>query len=396
MKRILSFLFLVTLLLTACTTTSSPETLPPDPQPVDDSTPTLAPYEDDTPSPPEIDAPIVESPTLVSIHFVNSLDGWGATETEIVRTNDGGVTWYNLTPIGLSETGYSVEMFVLDADHVWVQMPDYENYYSNGFLYHTSDGGMNWSSINTPFSGGDIQFLDANNGWVLADLGVATGSNAIAVYQTTDGGTTWTRKFTNDPNDPNASESLPLGGLKAGIAPVNMQTAWIYGVVYAPGTIYLFRTDDGGATWISVDLPVPQDVENFELSIDQDQMKFVSSNDGFIAMRFTGDTYQLAVYVTRDGGNTWTLTPTLLPEGGSADFMSAEEIVFYNGQQFYVTRDAARTWSIIPPDVKFDEIFAGMDFANASTGWVLTLDPNNHRSLYKTGDGGATWFPIVP
>ena len=397
MKRLNSFLFFL-VLLTACTTTTVPPTpKPPLPatQPVEE-TPTLAPYADDTPSPPKLDLPVVDSPALTSVHFVNSLDGWGVTETEIVRTTDGVTAWYNATPPELTEAGYSVEMFVLDTNNVWVQLPDYENYYHNGFLYRTSDGGMTWSNINTPFSGSDIQFIDANNGWALADLGVGAGSNAVAIFQTTDGGATWTQKFTNDPNNPNASESLPLGGLKSGIAAVNTQTAWVYGVVYSSGTVYLFRTDDGGTNWISVDLPFPPGAENYELSIDQDQMKFISPNDGFIAMRFTGDAYQLAVYETHDAGNTWTLTQTLIPGGGSADFVSAEEAVIYNGDQFYVTRDAARTWSIIPPDVKFGEIFAGMDFVNASTGWVVTLDQNNHRSLYKTADGGATWFPIVP
>lgn len=397
MKRILPFLFLL-LLLTACTAntaTSTPEPSSPVTPSVEES-PTPAPYPDDTPLPPKLDLPVVESPALTSINFINSLDGWGVTETQIVRTNDGGTTWYNVTPPNITETGYGVEIFVLNNDHVWMHMPDFDNFPNSGFLYRTSDGGMTWTNTNTPFSGGDIQFLDANNGWVLADLGVGAGSNAVAVFQTTDGGATWTQKFTNDPNKPNASESLPLGGLKAGMTPINMQTAWIYGVVYSPATIYLFRTDDGGVNWISVELPVPPGTENFELSIDPGQMKFISSNDGFIAMRFTGNTYQLAVYETHDAGNTWSLTPTLIPGGGSADFISVEETVIYNGEQFLVTRDAARTWSIIPPDVKFGEIFAGMDFVNASTGWVVTLDPNNLRSLYKTGDGGATWFPVIP
>jgi hypothetical protein len=46
--------------------------------------------------------------------------------------------------------------------------------------------------------------------------------------------------------------------------------------------------------------------------------------------------------------------------------------------------------------VKFGDVFAGMDFSDPNTGWVITLDPNNHRSLYGSGDGGATWFPIIP
>jgi len=132
------------------------------------------------------------------------------------------------------------------------------------------------------------------------------------------------------------------------------------------------------------------------LGIDQDQMKFVSPIHGYIAMRITGEAYQLAVYVTDDAGSTWRLTPTLIPDGGSADFLSAEDAVIYNGQQFYVTRDAAQTWTIVPPDVKFDDVFAGMDFSNPSTGWVITLDPANQRFLYRSGDGGRSWFPIAP
>jgi photosystem II stability/assembly factor-like uncharacterized protein len=113
-------------------------------------------------------------------------------------------------------------------------------------------------------------------------------------------------------------------------------------------------------------------------------------------MRVSSDTVNLAIYTSSDAGNTWMLTPTLIPIGGSADFLSAVEAVVYNGDQFYVTRDAARTWSIIPPDVNFGETFAGMDFVNPNSGWVITIDPTtNHRSLYRTSDGGATWFPIV-
>ncbi len=286
---------------------------------------------------------------------------------------------------------------VLDNNRVWVHLPDYNNYPNSGTLHRTMDGGLTWNSATSPFSGGDIHFLDENNGWALADLGVGAGSNAVAIYQTTDGGATWTQKYTNDPNLANAGDSLPLGGLKAGISPVNMQTAFVYGVTYSSGTPYLFRTDDGGANWSAVTLPLPTGAENFELGIDRDQMKFISPNDGFIAMRLTGDAYQLAVYVTRDGGNTWALTPTLIPEGGSAVFMSAEEAAIYNGKQFYVTRDAARTWSIVPPDVKFGEMFAGIAFSDPGNGWVVTLDTTtNHRSLYRTGDGGLTWFPVIP
>ena len=370
--------FLV-LMLSACTVT--------------ESTPTPYP---DTPSPAELNAPLVESPALVSIHFINELDGWGVTETQIVRTNDGGITWYNVTPPDVTETGYSVEMFALDNNHVWIQKPDIDNYPNSGTLYRTSDGGLTWMNVMTPFSGGDLNFIDAESGWILADLGVGAGSMGVSIFQTTDGGATWEQKYTNDPNLSNAGDSLPLGGLKNGLIPLNMQTAWVYGVVYSPSNLYLFRTDDGGESWFPVSVQLPAGGENSEVGIDRDQMKFVSATDGFLVVRMAGDSTQTAVYTTRDGGNMWTLTPTLIPNGGPTDFLSSEEAVIHNGEQFYVTRDAARTWTIIPPDIKFGESLAGMDFVNVSLGWVITLDPtNNHRSLYRTSDGGATWSPVV-
>src|SRR5688572_21353939 len=53
----------------------------------------------------DIDAPLIEGPSLVSVHMLDTVNGWGVTETQIVRTNDGGVTWYNVTPHGITETG---------------------------------------------------------------------------------------------------------------------------------------------------------------------------------------------------------------------------------------------------------------------------------------------------
>ena len=349
----------------------------------------------DTPAPPALDAPPVESPALIDIQFFNELEGWGLTETSIVRTNDGGVTWYNVTPPDLVEVGSTVQIYFLDKDHAWVQKPDFNNFPNNGLLYHTTDGGLNWSISSTPFSGGDLSFVDNNRGWMLADLGVGAGSNAVAVFQTNDAGATWTQTYTNDPNLPEASDSLPLGGIKSDLVPLNMQTAWVGGVVYSPGTVYLYRTDDAGHTWSPVSLALPDGAENFELGVDRDQMRFVSSQDGFLVVRMSGDSTQTAVYLTNNGGDTWTLTPTLIPEAGQSDFISADEAIIYDGEQFYVTRDAARTWATVSPNIVFGDSFAAMDFVNLESGWIITV-AEDQRALYRTQDGGASWLPVTP
>ncbi|MGB8984037.1 MAG: hypothetical protein WCC12_19360 [Anaerolineales bacterium] len=352
----------------------------------------------DTPAPAPLNALTVEAPGLIRIQFFNELDGWGLTESQLVRTNDGGLTWYNVTPPEVTEVG-TVATFILDNEHVWLQRPDFANYPNSGFIYYTADGGLTWTASTVPFSGGDLTFLDASNGWMLADLGMGAGSNAVAVFQTSDGGLTWTQTYTNDPNNPQAGDSLPLGGLKSDLVPLDMQTAWVGGVIYSPGTIYLHRTDDGGRTWSPVELELPAGAENFELGIDRDQMQLVTDRDGFLAVRMAGDSTRTAVYVTHDAGRTWTLTPTLIPDAGASDFLSAQDAVIYNGQQFYVTHDAAATWSTVSPDIVFGDAFAGMDFVNTNAGWIITVDlndPENHRSLYRTGDGGVTWSAVLP
>jgi photosystem II stability/assembly factor-like uncharacterized protein len=391
----LKFIWAVLILvLAACN--MSVDTLTPAPgETVETTGPTPSPYPD-TPAPPAIDAVRIEEPALMDIEFSNELDGWGITETQIVRTNDGGVTWYDVTPEEIEATTDILETFFLDHEHIWLLEPDFNNFPNNGLLYHTADGGLTWSVSSTPFSGGDLSFVDARNGWMLADLGVGAGSNAVAVFQTTDGGATWTQTFTNDPNDPEAGDSLPLGGLKSDLVPLDMQTAWVGGVVYAPGTLYLYRTANAGQDWAQLNLGLPEGAENAELSINEDQMALFPSGSGFLALYMAGEIPQTAIYTTDNSGNAWRLTPTLLPGTGEMDFLSGEEAVLYNGEQFYLTRDAARTWTAITPGIVFGDSFVTMDFVAPNAGWVITMDPSNNRSFYRTHDGGATWLPVAP
>ncbi len=408
MKKILTFLFLLSF-ITACTAapaTQSPQ-LPSASAPVAteatgmEATATetaaiaqsaIAPA--NTPLPAVVEAPLIDSPSIIFIEMLDEVYGWGVTETEIVSTNDGGATWYNVTPPGLTDIGYSVLTDFLDKSHAWVQIVDPNNYPNGGTLYRTSDGGLAWESFETPFSAGDMEFVDENNGWMMADLGVGAGSMAIAVFQTNNGGATWSRTYTNNPNIEGAGDTLPLGGIKVMMVPLNMNTAWIGGVVYSSGSTYLFRTDDSGRTWSQVSMMLPDDAQSSELTIEQ--IKFFSPTQGFLVIRMTSTTQETILYTTNDGGKTWNPAPATLPNSGVLEIPSTAEIVFYYNDQFYVTKDAANTFEVVDPDIAFGESLTDMSFVNSSTGWVIATSPANQRTLYKTKDGAKTWFPIIP
>jgi len=413
MKKTLSFLtstllsasFLLSFIVSSCGAPApqmEPQTeAPAQPEPA--ATPTLpntqsAPQpalpSDGTPLPQEIDAPLIDSPSIISIYMMDEVYGWAITERHIIRTNDGGVTWYNVTPPGLNGAGYSVFVDFHDMYHAYIQVVDPNNYPFGGTLHRTSDGGITWDSAETPFSAGDLEFVDADNGWIMADIGIGAGSMAVSVLQTNDGGRTWNRTYTNDPNLEGADDSLPLGGIKVMLRVVDMQNAWIGGVIYSSGSAYLFRTEDGGRTWAGVSLILPEEAQASELAVEQ--LGFLSPTRGYLALRMTSANLQTILYRTDDGGETWELLPTRLPGGGFLEILSAEEIVFYSGGRFYVTKDAGETFDVVEPDTSFGETVTSMSFANSSTGWVVTTRPINRRAFYKTTDGGTTWTQLIP
>jgi len=165
------------------------------------------------------------------------------------------------------------------------------------------------------------------------------------------------------------------------------------GVVYSSGSTYLFRTDDGGKTWSQVTMMLPGKAQSSEMTIEQ--VKFLTPSQGFLAIRLTSNSLETIFYITQDGGQTWNPAPASLPNSGKLEIPSATEMIFYYNSQFYVTKDAANTFETITPNVAFGEFLTDMNLVNASTGWVITTSPTNQRTLYKTTDGGLTWFPLI-
>jgi photosystem II stability/assembly factor-like uncharacterized protein len=376
MKRIIALIVLV-LILSACSQSVTP-------------TPTgSAPV---TAAPPTLSAPIVSAPAFTAIHMIDSTNGWAITDTGVIRTNDGGATWHDVTPSGVTKLGYGTTFYFLDSNHGWVVSGNPQSDPPTGTLYRTQDSGATWQSSAVNFFMGNMAFVNASNGWMMASLSVAMGSNAVAIFQTTDSGATWKQTYVNDPNQPGAATTLPLGGLKDGITPTDMNNAWVGGITYANGVIYLYQTQDGGATWKLQPVQIPAGYEQAQFETVGPQ--FVNAQNAYMPVHTTNQYGTLmAVYYSHDGGANWALTPTLIPNGVPMDFVSATDGFVWNGTEFYVTHDGAKTWTTVSPGVAFGDNFAGMDFVSTTTGFVLTNDTHT-VILYKTTDGGATWTVI--
>ncbi len=340
----------------------------------------------DAPTPvPQINLPLIESPNLWSVYFVDESFGWGVTETKVVRTNDGGVTWYDATPPGLDFVGYGPYVF-LDALTAWI-LDD------NGTLYRTTNGGASWTWGAVPFVYGSLQFLDASNGFAMADLGAGAGSQGVAIYKTNDGGAVWQMVFQHEPG---VDKSLPLGGQKYGFTFLNDSRGWIGGSIPVDGYVYLYITQDGGATWSETNLALPAGYEAAQTG--NYAPLFFSATEGILPVNMVlpaDPGIATVFFVTRDGGLTWT-PGQAIPSGRPASIYSVNDIVAWGGGSFYISHDGGQSWGSVTPDTDFTDLLSDVQFVNANTGWALTTHDGVDTSLYKTDDGGATWSLLIP
>jgi photosystem II stability/assembly factor-like uncharacterized protein len=377
MKKLLPLL-LILLFTAACTTPTA----------------TPAPAEPPTASAPPVSLPVVEAPQLVQSYFVDAHNGWGITETKIVCTEDGGVTWYNVTPAGVEQINYAPFVFV-DAQAAAFLIANAD--YATGTLYRTTDGGVSWAAHNVPFAYASLQFLDVQNGFALAALGAGAGSEAVALFKTTDGGANWSRVFINDPTVSDSSDSLPLGGQKSGFTFLNESRGWVGGSIPMDNVIYLYETQDGGVTWnLARNIALPAGYEGAQTGNSAPQ--FFSATEGILVASMvvpSQDGMITIVYRTRDGGQTWT-PGTAIPRARPVDFHTASEGVAWVGGQFYVTRDAGQSWGAVQPNEDFADALVSLQFVDSLNGWAMVSRDGVHTSLYKTADGGATWSALIP
>ena len=100
----------------AVTATASPlpaTAAPTVPAPTDTATPIPS-----TSAPSQPALPVAASPSIQSLYMLDLNNGWALTDTGVVRTADGGSTWYNATPGGLN--GAPASPFFLDDRTGWL------------------------------------------------------------------------------------------------------------------------------------------------------------------------------------------------------------------------------------------------------------------------------------
>jgi len=342
---------------------------------------------------------------LRDIQMMTAADGWGMEREgakRILRTVDGGLTWRDVSVPGvvpsLAESAYFMNLTDAWMANASITTSPTGSITSTVTVYRTADGGNTWQA-GTPFEVpgeglGSLKFLDPQYGWSLIGLGAAAGSEAVAIYRTTDGGDTWEQvSLTAGIPGQSTPSSLPFGCDKSGLGFVNPLTGWATG--FCPGgPIFFYVSHDGGETWAPDMLPAPSGYPATLYSQCQcafNPPRFFSPQDGFLAVGIYEVKQSWQLYITHDGGTTWNSTPLPVEQPlGHVDMINENDGWVTDGTMLYRTGDGGQNWDTVGPFPTQDMV-GSLNFVSSSDGWFL-----GEQSIYATHDGGQSWTPITP
>ena len=407
------------------------------PHPVAPSIPVkVAPSPGPTPTPQPAPSPLVplvsgDRIPFSNVTMVSPSAGWtyltrqaygegpALFEGYVLHTNDGGLTWADVTPSGI-RAAFINKGFFLDAAHGWVVVDDpIVSGRLTATVWRTADGGVTWKSsgpVGDPLfaRGPGITFLDAQHGWMSAPSEPASQDTqqGIEVDTTSDGGATWKRMVVSafdQGSGPLVRTPIPFACGKAGSAFRDTRTGWVTGGCL--GGITFYRTDDGGSTWHQQAFRGPSGaaVGANDCSAGPCALTppvFTSVLDATMTFSYYGvDTSRAALYATHDGGATWTSHP--LPGvgffGTGPSFLRAGEgwagILAQGpgapspGIRVFRTTDGGVTWGPLADVPGYDS--AEFDFVNPSVGFGVFDESRAPMgviaNLFMTLDGGQTW-----
>ncbi len=310
----------------------------------------------------------------VAVDFIDAASGWVVANFDsgdyaVLHTADGGRSW---TKQFAAPARARVEyMKFFDATvgvlGVGAERPA---------LYRTGDGGRSWTSVPALSVEGAVlswSFIDSDHGWALVDAGHRLPA---VLYRTEDGGHMWTN-LGPPVQPPDQAFSIHFSYLTTG---------WL---ASAGSGAYAYKTDDFGATWSRLPLPLttgPWPSGRFFVDVQRTSGRgAIASVVNFPAVKGRSGT----------GGSIRAFPPLAAPfyDGSRPNYYvyttAINQVV--GGpfgavqaplEELLSTADNGTSWSQIEPP----SASGALGYFDAAEWWWV----GSGKSSFS-GDGGATW-----
>jgi photosystem II stability/assembly factor-like uncharacterized protein len=294
------------------------------------------------------------------------------------KSTDACATW---TPLADYQASLCFGALALDPfDHNIVYAGTGEAHYSldsfNGVgLLRSENGGATWELL-----GSDV-FLGQRFARLVAQPkrpGFLYAATTGGVYRSTDGGGTWVRLLAGSASDLILNPDNPDSMIAA------------LGAAFGSKNNGLYKTVDAGDSWTKLQDGLPQDGG----LLGRIQMDQCRSYPEVVYVSMYGSHGALAgLYKTTDFGHAWTKCPNA-PEyaGGQSwydNYLAVSpvnpNIIFVGGTSTYRSIDGGDTWEDNTRSYAGGRIHPDHHF--------LTFDPNNPKTAYLCTDGGVFRTP---
>jgi len=290
---------------------------------------------------------------------------YAGTEAGVFVTHDGGEQW-----------SFSLKNFSSEQTLLLMDPEDNKHIYfaslGDGRIFETRDGGLFWrqKQSESRFASIAIDPRDAQTLWAVDESG-------MALYRSTDSGTTWSLILSNEPSEPWQTYDEVVASDRNG------GTIWLF------GGGFVLASSDNGATWeyhnllqtvrCQTILPDPVDLDTIYCGVPGN---------------FANSTRLLR---TEDGGQTWGNVTFLSLEGVSAMAISPadNQVILVGGDGLLYSTDGGKMLEERNNGLGGRQIELAINPVDpailyASEG-PCYWGESQHYPLYRSEDRSTTW-----
>lgn len=307
--------------------------------------------------------------------WISSNEGFPFELTrDFARTIDGGSNWSTGTVCNDTNL-YINQLYGMDAQNAWACLANASD--TGGYIYHTSDGGLNWVRQDSAVFHRKpvlLHFWDE-------DTGVCIGNpydSYFEIYTTVNGGEDW--------------EAVPEYNMPGALDDhyIVHQSFYVKGdTIYFSGYLQgrIFASYDHGNNWVII--PFPANTVSY--------LAFTDSTGFGAHLDLTNNDYQL--FKSLDYGQTWT-------KQAAANFTDSYRICFVPGtpgtfisaglDNLMVSNNWGDSWALLEgPAVNPSPYYSCIQFIDNKHGWLAgEVNSNSVGGVYKY-DGPALEVPGI-